>query len=397
MTTNIRPEALKKTRVVVVGGGYAGTLAANRLQQNPDIDITIINPRPKFVERIRLHQMVVRSGDATIDLGAMLGKDVRLIVDTAERIDASGRAVVLASGDAVPYDYLIYAVGSTGTVPAGIPGAREFAYPISELEQAERLRATLDRLPAHAPICVVGGGLTGIEAASELAEQRAEGSITLLCGGILAPSVGEKGRGSVRRQLTRLGVAILDDAVVAELRSTSVRLTDGRVLPSAVTVWTAGFGVPDLALRSGLSTDHMGRLLTDETLTSVDDVRIVAAGDSAAPSGEPLRMSCQAAMPLAGRAANTVLDRLAGKEPTPLGQSFFVQNISIGRRHATIQPTYGDDTPRGSYVGGRLAASFKEFVCKATVKQIKKESRRPGSYKWPGDAALEVTFKGAVG
>ncbi len=49
----------KKThRVVVIGGGYAGTLAANRLQQNTDVDITLVNPRPQFVQRLRLHQLV---------------------------------------------------------------------------------------------------------------------------------------------------------------------------------------------------------------------------------------------------------------------------------------------------------------------------------------------------
>ena len=45
-------------KVVVIGGGYAGTLAANRLQQNTGIDITLVNPRPKFVQRLRLHQLV---------------------------------------------------------------------------------------------------------------------------------------------------------------------------------------------------------------------------------------------------------------------------------------------------------------------------------------------------
>jgi NADH dehydrogenase len=69
----------------------------------------------------------------------------------------------------------------------------------------------------------------------------------------------------------------------------AVQLSDGRELPSEVTIWTVGFCVPDLTCRSGLSTDATGRLLTDETLTSVDDDRIVAAGDSAAPSDLPLR------------------------------------------------------------------------------------------------------------
>ncbi len=45
------------TKVVVIGGGYSGTLAANHLRLRGNLDITLVNPpRPKFVERIRLHQ-----------------------------------------------------------------------------------------------------------------------------------------------------------------------------------------------------------------------------------------------------------------------------------------------------------------------------------------------------
>ena len=66
--------------------------------------------------------------------------------------------------------------------------------------------------------------------------------------------------------------------MVTEVRQDAVVLADGAVRPSAVTIWTAGFGVPDLAAASGLRTDAIGRLLTDETLTSVDDPSIIAAG-----------------------------------------------------------------------------------------------------------------------
>ena len=340
----VRPHIDRKAHIVVIGGGYAGVLAANRLRRDPDVEVTVVNPRRAFVERIRLHQMVAESGSATLDLAGMLDSGVRLMVDTAVQIDADRRAVRLGSGGVLSYDYLIYAVGSTGAVPVAVPGARQFAYPIGELEQAERLQGAIGRLPSHAPILVVGGGLTGIEAAGELAEQRPDLKVTLLCGGVLAPSVGGPARRSVRRQLSRLGVEVLDDAVVAELGCDHAWLTDGRVLASAVTVWTAGFGVPDLATLSGLTTDGLGRLVTDATLTSVDDIRIVAAGDAAAPAGQPLRMSCQAAMPLGATAADTVLDRIAGANPKPIDQGFVVQNISIGRRGATVQFTHRDDS-----------------------------------------------------
>ena len=102
------------------------------------------------------------------------------------------------------------------------------------------------------------------------------------------------------------------------VRCARARSPSGRPV-SACRTWRAA---------SGLHTDALGRLLTDETLTSVDDDRIVAAGDAAAPSGQPLRMSCQAAVPLGAQAANTVLSRIAGTEPAVIDQAFLGSNAS---------------------------------------------------------------------
>ena len=137
------------THIVVIGGGYAGTLAANHLRLRADVDITLVNPRPVFVERIRLHQLVAGSGIAAVDYGTLLGEGIRLVVDNAERINTADATVELASGAVLDYDYLIYAVGSTGAVPTAVPGAVEFAYPIAELEHAERLRDALDELTSR--------------------------------------------------------------------------------------------------------------------------------------------------------------------------------------------------------------------------------------------------------
>jgi NADH:ubiquinone reductase (H+-translocating) len=370
----------QRTHVVVIGGGYAGTLAANHLRLRADLDITVLNPRPVFVERIRLHQLAAGSGTAAVDYGTLLGEGIQLVVDTAERINTCDRQIELASSFVVDYDYLIYAVGSTGAVPAAVPGAAEFAYPIAEFEYAERLRAALDELHPDAPVTVVGAGLTGIETASELAEQGRP--VSLVCGGTLGPSLSRPGRRSVAKWLRRLGVNVLETATAGEVRHDAVVLDDGAVLPSRVTVWTAGFGVPDLAARSGLHTDTLGRLLTDETLTSVDDPRIVAAGDAAAPSDQPLRMSCQAAIPLGAQAANTVLSRIAGTAPAAINQAFTGQCISIGRSYATVQLARPDDTPLDLFIGGRFAASIKELVCKGTVWGIRREAAKPGWYRW---------------
>ncbi|SEL16543.1 NAD(P)/FAD-dependent oxidoreductase [Nonomuraea pusilla] len=368
-------------KVVVIGGGYAGTLAANRLRMRDDVDITLVNPRPEFVERIRLHQFAAGTGDATIDYGTLLGEGVHLVVDSATRIDTAARRVRLESGRTLDYDYVVYAVGSTRAVPSSVPGAAEFGFDIAEFEYARRLRARLEELPLDAPVTVVGGGLTGVETAAELAEQGR--TVTLVCGRALAPSFSASARRYIATWLSRHGVAVVEAAAVSEVRPDAV-VVGGAVRPSALTVWTAGFGVPELAAASGLRTDALGRLLTDETLTSVDDDRVVAAGDAAAPSGRPLRMSGYAAGPLGARAADTVLSRIAGTEPAVIDLAFTGACVSLGRRAGIRQLARKDDTAVNVYIGGRIGAMIKEVTCRYVVeKRIRREAREPGSMGWP--------------
>lgn len=377
------------THVVVIGGGYAGVMAANRLMLRDDVTVTLINPRPDLVHRVRLHQLVGGSDDAVVAYQDVLAGGVRLVVDTVTRIDAAERSVTQAAGGTLEYDYLIYAAGSGSAEPT-VPGVAEFAHPIATLEAAQRLRAVLDATPATAPVTVVGAGPTGIETAAELAEVGRR--VTLLCGGVLGPYLHARGRRSVAKRLARLGVTVIDgsDAMVTAVTRDAVRLADGRELLSEVTVWTVGFGVPDLAVRSGLSTDAVGRLLTDETLTSVDDARIVAAGDSAAPSGLPLRMSCLNAVPLGARAADTVLSRLAGEQPENLHQSMYAQCISLGRSAGIYQFANRSDVAVWLHIDDGLGARIKEVVCKGIPKHLAGEAHKPGSFRlhrMPGGVA----------
>jgi NADH dehydrogenase len=142
----------KSIEVVVVGGGYAGVMAANRVRQRDDVTVTVINPRQVFVPRLRLHQLVGGTHDAVVDYQEVLSEGVELVIGNATHIDATARTVSLAEGGSIGYDYLIYAVGSfSGTQ---VPGAAEFAYPVATLEAAQRLRSVLSDTPSTATVTV---------------------------------------------------------------------------------------------------------------------------------------------------------------------------------------------------------------------------------------------------
>ncbi|MFD0368247.1 NAD(P)/FAD-dependent oxidoreductase [Streptomyces sp. NPDC127114] len=420
-TRSTSPAAVRAgAHVVVIGGGYAGVMAANRLTRRDDVTVTLVNPRPVFVPRLRLHQLVGGSHDAVVEYRDVLADRVRLVVDGVTRIDAAARTVVLAEGGTLSYDHLIYAVGSASAAPR-VPGVAEFSHSVATLEEARRLRSVMDATPASAPLTVVGGGPTGIETAAELAQQGRR--VTLVSGGTLGPYLHPRARRTAVKRLAHLGVTVLgasgtegtegskgsegaegsqgsqgpEGARVVAVTRDAVHLGDGRTLPSAVTIWTAGFGVPDLAARSGLSTDAAGRLLTDETLTSVDDERIVAAGDSAAPADRSFRMSAYAAGCLGAHAADTVLHRLAGERPEPVDLSFSAMCISLGRGSAVFQLARKDDTALPLYVGGRAGAKLKEMSCEFSVKHLAKEAREPGSHSWPKGAKGARGAEGAKG
>ncbi len=361
--------------VVVIGAGYAGVTAANRLRSSlmPEegVRVLMINRSGDFVERIRFHEIAAGTRvSASRPLSEMLHEDVELVVGDVVAIDPDRRTVdiVTAAGPRVEaYSRLIYAVGSVAA--ADVPGARDFACLLANLDGALAARRSIATLPPHAPIIVVGGGPTGVEAAAEIAERHPDATVTLLCGGLLT-NMPPAGRTRIRRTLVRLGVQVRDNVTVARVHADAVELADGNRIPSAATVWAAAFAVPPLAAASGLAVDDIARLRVDECLRSVDHPDIVGAGDAVVPPasvGSHLRMSCAMAIPLGGQAADTVLAQLRGTTPHPLSARFVVQCLSLGRRRGYIQFVHSDDTPRHLYLSGAPAAKVKEMISRLVV------------------------------
>lgn len=149
-------------RVVILGGGVGGTLAANLLSKELGRDgkVTVIDPSGMHIYQPGF--LYVALGEANgrwlaRDERKLLRKDVELIVQGAQRIDTQNMVVELAGGGEVPYDYLVIATGSR-LVPEQIPGLIEGSEHFYDLEGALRLREELRRFQGGR----IGIGIAGI-------------------------------------------------------------------------------------------------------------------------------------------------------------------------------------------------------------------------------------------
>ena len=381
-------------RVVVIGAGYAGMIATNRFlgslteDEQQRITLTVVNERSDFVERIRLHQLAAGSRESvTLPLSGVLHPGADIVVGRARLIDPAARTVQVETAARqfdVPYDYLLYAAGSVAAAP--VPGAVQHAFLLGDYDGAARAAAAIGAAGSSPRIAVVGGGFTGVETASELAERHPGAEVTLYCAGTLLPGARPAARASIARSLGRLGVRIEADSAVTEIEAGKLCLASGRVHAFDVCLLAASFDVPDPAARSGLPVDQAGRLRVDEHLRCTGESSVIGAGDAiTAPAAVAahLRMGCAVALPLGGQAAETLLASIRDTALPVLSIGFVIQCISLGRKNGYIQVVRPDDTPRAFHLGGRLGARVKELVCTMVVSTPKKEITRPGAYSWP--------------
>jgi NADH:ubiquinone reductase (H+-translocating) len=348
--------------IVVLGAGYTGLTTAKLLAKRTGATVTLVNNRDRFVERMRNHQLA--SGQRLRDMplrDLVEGAGIRLIVDHVTRIDPVQRQVELSSGEPVGYDLLVYALGSHADLD-NVPGAAEHATAVAVAEQAARLS---DRMRTASTVVVVGGGLTGIEAAAELAETYPDRTVRLATSGTLGAALPERGQAHLHRTFDRLGIQLREHAQVAKVTADGVLLEDGEYIGADVVVWTTGFRVSDLAREAGLAVGDNGRMLVDGTMRSVSHPEVYGIGDAAAarkPDGRELRMGCGPGGLAAACAVRAIGDRLAGRTPRQLRVEFDGQCISLGRKDGLVQYTNPDDSPRGPMLTGRLAAMFKEAI-----------------------------------
>lgn len=363
-------------RIIVLGAGYTGAIAAGRLAKRlhrEDVAITLVNAEPDFVERVRMHQLAAGQDLKPRPFSEMFagtGVELRLAKVTSVDVDRKTVAVIDTNGtDELAYDTLVYALGS-GWNAHGVPGTADHAYEIASRPGALRLRERLARLDAGQTVVVVGGGLTGLEAATEIAEGRPDLDVALAARGGLGDWLSPKGREHLRKVFAKLRITVYENAAVTGVEADGIATADGKAIPAAVTVWTAGFAVHPIAKATALEVAETGQIVVDTTMRSVSHPDVYAVGDAAmamGPGDKPLRMSCASGTPTAWQAADTIAACLTGGKLPNAPIRYFNQCISLGRKEGLIQYVTADDRAVRAVLTGRLAAVYKELICKGAA------------------------------
>lgn len=373
--------------IVILGGGYAGVSAATRLAhaarpQGTPVRIRLVNPQPVLIERIRLHQAATGQKLRERRMDALLRQcGVEWVEGSAERIDLE-RQLVHVGGDPLPWDRLVVALGSRAGSGA-VPGAAEHAWTL-DAGQVPGLLDALRTLGAGARVAVVGGGLTGIEAASEIAEAFPGLRVQLLSQGPVADGFSPAGRDHIAATLGVLGVQVHEHVGVQAVEKEQLATGHGPV-PFDICVWTAGFSMPSLPRDAGLAVNAHGQVRVDPMLRSISHPHVYAAGDIAAPvepPGQPLPMGCKSALPMGAHVGENLSRELRGEPPAAFDYALMFYCVSLGRRDGLIQWSDKEGALTGRILTGRRAALFKEVICRTTWWSLRLEAKGRKAVAW---------------
>jgi NADH:ubiquinone reductase (H+-translocating) len=360
------------TRIVVLGGGFAGLEAMRvlerRLGGRADIELLLVSDRNYLLFTPLLPQVassLVEPRHILQPIRDIRGaRRFRFRRDSVVDIDLAARRVILAEG-VLDYDRLVIAVG--GVTPTfGIPGVEEHALAYKHLEDAVVLRDHLIDLAEHADhepdpatrrrmltVCVVGGGYTGVELIAEVHDffrsyvvPRYRGIEALDYRLILLEAGDEILRGvhptlaaRARRRLDRQGIEVRTRARVSVVVKGGVELAEGGSIAAGLVVWAAGVkGHPALA-GVPVARDRLGRIVVNSHLRVPGYPEVYGAGDAITVEGKP-----QASIPIIpaalahGRlAAENIVADLEGRSLKPIEFAPRGMLVSLGEKDAVVE------------------------------------------------------------
>ncbi len=341
--------------VIVVGSGFAGLWAALGAARRLDeldvaagtVDITMLSSKPFHDIRVRNYEADLHA--CRIPLAGLLNPaGIAHIATEVIAIDTDTRTVTTtASNTAQQYDRLVLASGSQVVKP-DIPGLREFGFDVDTYEGAIALEHHLRELAeaaataASATVVVVGAGLTGIEAASELpgrleaifASRDVTPRVVLVDHNPWVGSdMGASARPVIETALSDNGIETRTGVRVTAVAEHSVSLSSEEVLEAATVVWCAGMRASSLTAQLPVARDRLGRVAVDDYLRVIGVPSVFAAGDVAAAQMDDEHlsvMSCQHGRPMGRYAGYNVVSDLLGEPMLPLRIPWYVTVLDLG-------------------------------------------------------------------
>jgi NADH dehydrogenase len=252
-----------RPRVVILGAGFGGLTAAKALSK--DADVTVVD-RHNFQTFLPLLYQVATAGLAADHVahpvrGALRKSGVKFRMGSPISVDHKNKSVKLDSSEVLEFDHLVVALGSA-TADFGVAGVNEHALGMKSVHEAIGIRAEVMRRfedlcrfedQTRLSLSVVGGGPTGVEMAGALAELKrgplkndeanaAEHiDIYLIeAGPRILPMFSEKLSARAKKDLEKLGVKVLLNTAVQEVKPRQILIKGAATIPSEVTIWAAG-------------------------------------------------------------------------------------------------------------------------------------------------------------
>ena len=360
-----------KTRILILGGGFAGVEAARYLDRTAakraNVEVTLVS-RDNFILFTPMLHEVVASDLEPSDICNPLRKLLRRVTVVSgeiRTINLAARRVTISYGireltRELPFDYLVLGLGSE-TSFLGIPGVAEHALGIKTLRDAVMLRAGVIAMLEAASVepdpgrrkrmltsVIVGGGFAGVEtvgAINDLARQSLqhyggidprEVRVILIHGGpVILPELGEALGVYAQEKLRKRQVEIKLKTRVTAYADGAVHCDDGEAVAADMLVWAGGVS-PSPILKDTPFDLERGRVVVDSTLELPRFPGVWAVGDCAAiidpTSKHPYPPTAQHAIREGRRAAKNICARLNGERATPFLYKAPGQLAAIGRR-----------------------------------------------------------------
>jgi len=282
--------------VVVVGAGYAGAGTVKAFEEEieeGEAELTWISEHDYHLVLHETHRVIRHpevESKVAIPVDEIKSPSTNFIRDRVTEIDTDDRTLELQDGEAVDYDYLLVAVGSS-TAFFGIDGLEEHALTLKSLDDAreihEAIRAAGEEATQSEPaqVLVGGAGLSGIQIAGEIAGYRddthAPMDIKLIEGlDEIFPGNDPEVQGALKKRLLDRDIEILTGDFISEVDDESVYLGE-ESMPYDVLVWAGGITGRDPAANSDLEKDERSNRLHTESNFQTSDDRVFAIGDTA--------------------------------------------------------------------------------------------------------------------